>query len=170
MNEIFNRRSVRKYLPDAVSDAHVTELLRAAMRAPSAGNEQPWEFVVLRNSETIAKVMDFHPHSAFLKQTPCLIVICGDITSQKYEYDFWTQDCAAATQNLLLEATHLELGAVWLGIHPVPERVEGMAKLLGLPEHVIAFSAVSVGHCASTPKPLDTFKQEKIHLEAWQAK
>lgn len=171
MNEIFNRRSVRKYLPDdAVSDSDIIELLRAAMRAPSAGNEQPWEFVVLRDRETISSVIEFHPYAAFLKQTPCLIVICGDINSQKYEYDFWTQDCSAATQNLLLEATHLGLGAVWLGIHPVPERVEGMSKLLQLPENVIPFSAVSVGHPVTKPKPLDTFKEDKIHFETWQSR
>lgn len=170
MNEILNRRSVRKYLPDAVSDSDITALLRAAMRAPSAGNEQPWEFVVIRDQETIFRVIEFHPYAAFLKQTPCLIVVCGDINSQKYEYDFWTQDCSAATQNLLLQATHLGLGGVWLGIHPVPERVAGMSKLLNLPENVIPFSAISVGHPVSTPKPLDTFKEEKIHFETWQSR
>lgn len=112
MDTIFNRRCVRSYTEEPVSQADVTQLLKAAMRAPSAGNEQPWEFVVLTQRDTMVKMMEFHPYAKMLQATPCVIVVCANLQRSKFpQYDYWVQDCSAATQNILLEAWDLGLGA-----------------------------------------------------------
>lgn len=168
MDTIFKRRSVRKYLDKPVEDAQITQLLKAAMRAPSAGNEQPWEFVVLSERDTMVKIMEFHPYAKMLQATPCVIVVCANLQRSKFpEYDYWVQDCSAAAQNLLLEAWDLGLGATWLGVYPIPERVQGMQALLKLPGHVVPLCAVTVGHPAEVPPPADTFDEERIHREQW---
>ncbi|MFV0394246.1 MAG: nitroreductase family protein [Coprobacillaceae bacterium] len=167
MEEIFKRRSVRKFLDKDVSEEDITKMLQAAMRAPSAGNEQPWEFIIIKNPETMVKIIDFHPYATMLKQTKCAIVICGNIDLQKFDYDFWIQDCSAATQNLLIEATHLNLGAVWLAAYPVEERVIGVTKLLNLPSNVIPLNIIAVGHPENYPKPIDTYSPERVHNDKW---
>ena len=138
MDEIFKRRSVRKFTDAPVEDEAVTQLLKAAMRAPSAGDEQPWEFIVLRDRETMIQVIDFHAYASMLRHAPCAIVVCGDVEKQRFEDDYWVQDCAAATENLLLEAVHLGLGAVWMALYPVKERVAGAKALFGI-------TAVAIG-------------------------
>lgn len=167
MDAIFNRRSVRKYLAKPIPEEDVTTLLKAAMRAPSAGNEQPWEFVVLRRRETMEGIMEFHPYARMLREADCAIVICGNMELQKFPHDYWIQDCSAATQNLLIEAVHLGIGAVWLGIYPIEERYAGMQRLLGLPGHVIPLGAVALGYPSEQPEPMDTYRPERVHLEKW---
>lgn len=167
MKEIFDRRSIRKYIDEAVSDEDLQKLLKAAMRAPSAGNEQPWEFVVLKERGNMLGIQKFHPYAGMLKQSAAVIVVCGSEERQKFPDAYWVQDCSAATQNILLEAQHLGLGAVWLGIYPLSDRVEGMKKLLDLPEHVTPLSAVSIGHPAESPEPIDSYDESRIHSEKW---
>jgi len=167
MDEIFNRKSTRKFTEKKVADELVEELLRAAMAAPSAGNEQPWEFIVLRDRETMVKVTEFHPYARMLHQADVAIVVCGDLTREKYN-GFWVQDCSAATENILLAAEGLGLGSVWLGIHPLEDRVAGLTKLLGLPENVIPLSIVALGYPAEDRKAADRFDRERIHYDKWQ--
>lgn len=166
MKEIFERRSVRKFTGEPLTDAQLEQLLRAAMRAPSAGNEQPWDFIVVKNRETMQKIREFHIYSQPLDTAACAIVVCGDEEKQRFP-GYWVQDCSAATQNLLLEAVHLGLGAVWMGVYPMQARVEDCQKLFGLPETVIPLGIIAVGHPAETPAPLDTYKPERVHLETW---
>ena len=131
MKEIFERRSIRKYTADPVSLEHEEKLLRAAMQAPSAGNEQPWEFIVVRDPETLKKMTEGHPYSTPLLGAPLGILVCGDVNKQRFNpYAYWVQDCSAAIQNLLLEAQHLGLGAVWMvrKEHPV-HALESLAEI-----------------------------------------
>lgn len=167
MKEIFERRSVRKYLETPISKEHLELLLRAAMRAPSAGNEQPWEFVVMKDRAKMERVLSFHPYAMPLKEANVAIVICGNLKLQKFPDDYWVQDCSAATMNILLEAEHLGLGGVWLGVYPLAERVKGMQELLGLPEHVIPLGITALGYPTVKAEPADTFKPERIHYESW---
>lgn len=170
MREILGRRSVREYMDQDIPQEEITRLLRAAMRAPSAVNQQPWEFVVLRDRSLMKQIIRFHPYAKMLEQAPCAIVVCGDKQRQPAHvaaYDFWVQDCSAATQNLLLEAVHLGIGAVWLGVYPIEERVKGVQELLGLPEHVVPLSVVSLGYPAQPPQPVDTYQPERVHWEQW---
>lgn len=167
MNEIFTRRSVRAFTAEPVTQEQLTQLLKAAMRAPSSMNQQAWEFVVIRDKQTMLEILQFHPHAVPVKQADCIIVVCANLPKRKFPTDAYILDCAAATQNILLEAVHLDLGAVWLGMYPYPERMEGMKKLLSLPEDVVVISAVAVGHSAQTPEPIDTYQPELVHQERW---
>jgi len=166
MEAILTRRSIRKYTAREVSEEIVRDLLRAAMSAPSAHNEQPWHFIVIRDREILDKIPEFHPHAGMLKQTGVAIVVCGDKTLEKSQ-GFWVQDCAAATQNILLAAHGNGLGAVWVGIYPVKERVEKLRHLLGLPEHVIPFSIIPLGYPAEYKPPEERYREERVRYNHW---
>ena len=166
MKEIFARRSVRKFTEEPVSDAQLEKLLRAAMNAPSACNEQPWEFVVIKDKLTFLEIRRFQRFSMPLNTAALAIVVCGDTTRQRFD-GFWVQDCSAATQNLLIEAEHLGLGAVWMGLHPIDMWTRRMKELLALPEKVVPLGIIAVGHPDEHPEPADRFQPERIHYEKW---
>ncbi len=166
MQAIFNRRSIRKYTDKVVSEDLIEKILRAGMAAPSAGNEQPWHFIVIDDKDVLNEIPKFHPYSQMLKQASNAIVVCGDRSLQKYE-GYWVQDCSAAMQNMLLTAQDLGLGAVWLGVYPVQERVSGLKKLLSLPEGVTPLSIMSLGYPAETKEPEDRFNPSRIHKNGW---
>ncbi len=163
---ILTRRSIRKYTSEDVDEETVTKILKAAMAAPSAGNQQPWEFVVIRERSIIDEIPKFQPYSKMLAEAPLAIVICGDVTRQRHK-GYWVQDCSAATQNLLLAVHALGLGAVWLAFYPVEERYKPLQTLLGLPEHIIPLSTVSIGHPAEAKPPADRFDAARIHNNSW---
>ena len=98
---------------------------------------------------------------------PCCILICGDLNRRKHINNFWVQDCSAAADHMLLEAEHLGLGAVWIGVYPAEERVEACARLFHTPDHVLPFCIIALGHPAEKPGPIDTFRPERIHYEDW---
>jgi nitroreductase len=163
---ILKRRSIRKYTKEPVSEEVIKELLEAAMAAPSAGNEQPWHFIVIRDRATLDKIPDVHPYSFMIKEAPLAILVCGDVKLAVHG-EMWTQDCSAATQNLLLAITANKLGAVWLGVYPRQERIDGLRNLLGIPENIVPFSLIPIGHPAEE-KPLTVrFNKERVHNNKW---
>jgi len=167
MESLFSRRSIRKYTSAAVSEEAVREILEAAMSAPSAGNQQPWHFVVIDDRQILDRVPEFHPHSLMCREARLAILVCGDPSLEKHA-GYWVQDCAAATQNLLL-AVHAEgLGGVWVGVYPREERVIGFRKLLNIPEHVVPFAVIPIGHPAEQkpPRP-DRYNKARMHKNAW---
>ena len=133
LDAIHTRRSIRKYLDKPVTEEMIGILLKAAMSAPSAGNQQPWHFVVVRDRAKLDTIPSFHPYSKMVLQAPAAIVVCGDPDGKKWP-TFWDQDASAATQNILLAARDLGLGTVWVGIYPEKDRMDGFRKLLGIPE------------------------------------
>ena len=159
---LHNRRSIRKYTNQPVSPEQVEAILRAAMAAPSASNKQPWQFIAVQERSTLDQLADVHQHAKMLKEATLCIVVCGDRANK-----FWEQDCAAATQNILLAATGLGLGSVWLGIHPNPDPVSKVAQLLGIPETHLPLCLISIGHPAEKKDPADRFDQGKVHWEKW---
>ncbi len=159
---IFNRRSKRRFIDKEVEDEKIKKLLDAAMAAPSAHNKQPWHFVVIKDNETMDKIMDFHKYSKMLEDAPLAIAVCGDKNAYK---DFWVQDCSAATQNLLLMAEDLELGAVWLGVYPVEQYYTKLADLLELPDNIVPLNVVAVGYSERASKKRDRYDKEKVHYE-----
>ena len=163
---VLSRRSIRRYTDEAVSAADVERLLRAAMAAPSAGNQQPWTFVVVRERTLLDAIPDFHPYAAMMPKAPVALVVCGLPESCKWP-QMWVQDCSAATQNILVEAAALGLGAVWLGVHPLEERERGVRALLGIPEDVVPFAIVPVGHPAEHKGPSDRYDPGRVHIERW---
>jgi nitroreductase len=163
---IMTRRSVRKYKPGRIPEAKLRKVLEAAMNAPSAGNQQAWQFIVVRERETLLKMTDVHPYAQMLKQAGAAIVVCGDLEAEKHD-GYWVQDCAAATQNVLLAAHALGLGAVWLGVHPRQERVRGIQKLLHLPKDIVPLSIVSLGKPDGKAPPARRYDAKKVHQEQW---
>ncbi len=163
LEAIFTRRSVRRFRDRPLAPEQLEKILRAAMAAPSAGNQQSWQFVVIDDQALLDELPGVFPSAAPCKQAALAILVCGDMRLQRWEGN-WVLDCAAATQNLLLAAHGLGLGAVWTGVYPQQDRMDGLAKLLGLPEPVKPLSLVAVGHLA---KPgageKDRFKPERVH-------
>ncbi|MBN1857685.1 nitroreductase family protein [Candidatus Bipolaricaulota bacterium] len=166
MDVIIGRRSIRRYQDRLVPEDVVERLLKAAMAAPSAGDEQPWHFLVIRSSEKRVGVARVHPYAQMVKQAPVAIIVCGDPRLEKYD-GFWVQDCSAATENLLLSARALGLGAVWCGVHPVGERETALRSVLGIPQEIVPFAVVAVGYPADEPAPADRYKPERVHRGSW---
>jgi nitroreductase len=166
MDAILSRRSIRKYTTQPVSDEMIGELLEAAMSAPSAGNEQPWHFIVISERQILNEIPKFHPYSQMLRDAPVAILVCGDERLQKYE-GYWVQDCSAATENILIAVQARGLGAVWLGVYPIEDRVIGLRKLLDIPEQVIPFALISIGHPAEQKPRSDRYDAARVHHNHW---
>ena len=166
MDSIRSRRSIRKYTAQPVPQDLVNRLLEAAMAAPSAGNEQPWEFISITDRDVLQAITKVHPYSQMLKEAPLAIVVCGNLEREKYP-GFWVEDCSAATENILLEAEDCGLGGVWLGVYPHDDRVKGISEILGLPANVIPLSLVAIGYPAEKKPPADRFDTSRIHINRW---
>jgi nitroreductase len=163
---LYTRRSIRSFTAAPVSEADMTEVLRAAMAAPSAGNEQPWHFVVVTDRALLDAIPTFHPYAAMCKTAPAAIVVAAETALEKYPGN-WMLDCSAAVENLMLAARGLELGTVWTGLYPETDRMTGMARLLKLPDGVLPHALVVIGHPAQAFKRVDRFKPERIHANGW---
>ncbi|HHW30697.1 MAG TPA: nitroreductase family protein [Clostridiaceae bacterium] len=166
MSIIFQRRSIRKYKNKVVPDEAIEKLLRAGFAAPSARNAQPWHFIVINDRNILNEIPKFHPHSKMLSEASHGIIVCGDLSSERVR-DFWIQDCSAATQNILLMATELGLGSVWLGLYPNEERVNALKKLLQIPEEVVPLSIIAIGYPDELKDPIDRYDVEKVHYNKW---
>lgn len=162
MEAILTRRSIRRYKAQPVADELVKELLQAAMSAPSAGNQQDWYFVVVRNRRVLDELAAAHPHAP-LQTAPLAILVCGDALRETHQ-GFWPQDCAAATQNLLLAAHARGLGAVWCGCYPREPRVAALRKVLGLPAHIHPLSLVVIGYPAEHKSREDRYDPAKVRV------
>lgn len=163
---VFNRRSIRKYSSKEVPDELVRRIIEAGMYAPSAVNKQPWHFIVFRSEETKNAIISAHQNASMLREAPVGILICYD-TMLEHDTGYGPVDCSAATQNMLLAAHGLELGACWIGIYPRTNRIESLHKLFLLPEHVIPFAVISLGFSEEKkPKP-NRIRNERIHFEKW---
>ena len=162
---LYKRRSIRNFTDQSINDDQIEALLSAAMAAPTAMNMQPWNFVVVRGIEGLNLLRKTSPFSKM--NAPCAIVVCGNLNSFKRAMmeRFWAQDCGAATQNLLLAATALGLGAVWCGVHPVKRLEDNVSKTLGLPNLVIPFSLVFVGYPAEEKPARTQYDKTKISRE-----
>jgi len=166
LEAISTRRSVRSFTSKPIAKEIVEELLRAAMSAPSAGNEQPWQFVVIDDRKMLDRIIDVNPNAKMCKEAQAAILVCGDTTKEKYP-GFWVQDCSAAAQNILLAAHEKGIGSVWTGIYPIKERVEGFRRLLSLPENVIPFCLVPLGYPAKQMPQVDRFQKDRVHHNVW---
>ena len=171
MNEdfILSRRSIRHYTDQAVSEENIHYLLHAGMSAPSASNEQPWHFIVVRDRDRLLRITEAHPHAGMLRSAALAILICADMNESKYEpeLDYWVQDCAAATENILLAANRIGLGACWLGVHPRAERKDKLRQLFALPIQIIPFSIVSLGYPGEQKTGGDRYRSERVHWNEW---
>lgn len=166
LEAILNRRSIRQYTDQAVSDDVIETLLKAAMYAPSAVNKQPWHYIVFRDRETGEKIISFHQNASMLRQADAAILVCWDEELQ-HDAGYGPVDCSAATQNILLAAFGLGLGSVWIGLYPRIQRMEAIHSLFGLPKNIRPFSIVALGYPAEEKKMPSRFNRDRIHFGKW---
>jgi len=164
---IHNRKSVRHFTDQAVSEEQIKLLLRAGMAAPSAVNRQPWAFYVVTKRETLDALGEQLPYAKMLRQAQAAIVVCGDMekAGNLKEQGYWVQDCSAATQNILLAAESIGLGAVWTAAYPYEDRTKVVVEILNLPEKHIPLKVIPIGYATGEDKPKDKWKPENI---VWQ--
>jgi len=167
MEAILTRRSCRSFTPDPVAAEQVEQLLKAGMASPSACNQRPWHFIVVDDHETLCKISDVQAYSPMLRHAPLAVVVCSDGGDAALSAQYWPQDCAAAAQNILIAARAVGLGAVWLGIYPDAARIEGLRKLLGMPENFTPFCVIAVGNPAKPARPIDRYEPERVHQNRW---
>jgi nitroreductase len=163
---ILSRRSIRKFSKKSIPDSLIKELINIGMSAPSAANEQPWHFIVITETQILNKIPSFHPHSQMLKDASAAIAVCLDTKLETHK-GMGVQDCSAATENILIAITAYGLGGVWLGIYPREDRINGMRKLLNIPDHVIPFSLISIGYPAEYKQQEDRYNESRVHYNQW---
>ncbi len=163
LRTIAERKSVRSYTAQQVSNDTIELILRAGMAAPSSKNRQPWHFIVLDDRAALDSLATQLPYAKMLTQAPHAIVICGDVEAS----ESWYLDCSAATQNILLAVQALGLSAVWTGVYPNDDRVVAVQQELGLPANILPLAVVPFGYGAGTEKPMDKYKAERIRRNKW---
>lgn len=166
MQAIMSRRSIRKYEDRPVEPAAIETLLRAAMAAPSAGNQQTWRFIVVTDRARLDRLAVTSPYAGMLATAPLAIVVVGDTRNEKHP-DYWVEDCSAAMENLLLAAHATGLGAVWLGYHPNADRKDNLRVEFELPEAIEPLGIASIGYPAEVKPPADRFEPSFVHENAW---
>jgi nitroreductase len=169
LDNIFQRRSVRNFTGREVTHSILMTLLKAAMAAPSARNRQPWAFIAITDRGIMDSLADGLPFTKMIYKAGAAIVVCGDsaIELQQGATDLWYQDAAAASQNILLAAHALGLGAVWSALFPYKDRSGHVGRVLDLPDHVSPFSIIPIGYPTGEDLPKDKFKSERIHWDRW---
>lgn len=168
LEPLFARRSVRKFLPRPVSAALIQDALEAAMAAPSANAKDPWEIIVVQDPDRLAKIAAGLPYGRMLAEAAVGFVVCGDLRrTNGQQLSYLLQDCSACIENLLVALSLLDLGGVWLGVHPREDRQDHVRRLFSLPEGIVPVGVVAAGYPAETPPPRTRFAAERVHREAW---
>ncbi len=162
---IYSRRSIRKYQDKKVDRELLVELLKAATAAPTAINCQPWEFIVVDDSDRIKTIQEELIFARY--NAPAAIIVCGNmkIARKGIEQDYWIQDCSAAVENMLLAATGMGLGTVWIGIHPMPTRIKLLRKIFNIPDYVIPLCIVYVGYSDQEKEARTRYDSKRVY---WQ--
>ncbi|MDO4182675.1 MAG: nitroreductase family protein [Coriobacteriia bacterium] len=164
MDAIYARTSVRQFTDQDLTEAEIEKLLRAAMAAPSAGNQQPWEFYVVRDADARQQLSQASPYAKPAGAAPVVVVVCQRTEGLRFR-ECAPQDLSAAVENLLLEAAHMGLGAVWMGVAPEQDRMDNVAAAVKMPSGLEAFALVAVGHPAAKPQPkcAGYYDESRIH-------
>jgi nitroreductase len=167
LEAIFSRRSRRNFHDRVVEPEKLAILLKAAMYAPSAMNEQPWQFIVIDDRTLFEQIMHVYPYAGMLASAPLAILVCGDLSLEKAPGN-WVLDCSCASQNLLLAAHAIGLGAVWSGIYPEQDRMRALSAMLKLPERVLPLALIAVGYAVGeVPAAPKRFSPDRVRLNDW---
>lgn len=165
LHNILQRKSVRAYTDRAVSHEQLDTLIRAAMAAPTGRDMRPWHFIVLEGRHQLSPLAEQLPYAKMLAEAQAAVVVCGDMSVTDKEGNpsrNWTFDCSAATENLLLQAEAMGLGAVWTGVYPYDERLEAVKQALHLPDHLIPLNVIPIGYPKGDPQPKDKYDPTKV--------
>jgi nitroreductase len=164
MDLMYARRTIREFTDEAVTDEQVEAMLKAAMAAPSAQDLRPWHFVVVRKREMLDRLAQVHKYAHWLEEAPLAIVVCGD---QDLSEKHWVEDTCVATQNLLLAATALGLGGVWISLYPKKKHQRYVRERLEIPNHLGVLCALAVGNPAEEKPPRTKYHPSRVHWEEW---
>ncbi len=169
-NPVFTRRSVRDFLPKEVEKEKMERILRAGMEAPSAHNRRPWEFIVVSDAAKRAAIAEMSPYAKMLPSAAAAIIVCGNLKlgAKEPEDTYWVQDCAAATENILVQISGEDLGGVWLGWYPDARRVEALHSYFNLPGHIIPFSVIAVGYPEKPADAPSRYDEKLVHWNSWK--
>ena len=165
LHNILQRKSVRAYTDRAVSHEQLDTLIRAAMAAPTGRDMRPWHFIVLEGRHPLSPLAEQLPYAKMLAEAQAAVVVCGDMSVTDKEGNpsrNWTFDCSAATENLLLQAEAMGLGAVWTGVYPYDARIEAVKQALHLPDHLIPLNVIPIGYPKGDPQPKDKYDPAKV--------
>ncbi|WP_165026498.1 nitroreductase family protein [Dysgonomonas sp. ZJ279] len=164
LSVIYNRKSVRDFIKERpVSKEDIDAILKAAMSAPSGKDTRPWEFLVIDDRETLDKMAAALPTAKMLVNVPMAIVVCGDSVRSSY----WYLDCSAATENILLAAEALDLGAVWTAAYPYADRMEIVINATELPANILPLVVIPIGYPKGQQTVKDKYDEKKIHYNKW---
>ncbi len=167
LDAIFSRRSIRKFDGRPVSRELLMQIIKAAMYAPSARNSQAWYFIVEEDRDRLRQLAQIHPYGKMLGKAGAAVLTCGDRSIDEALL-YLVQNCSAATQNALLAAHALGLGAVWLGIQPREKRIQDMKDFFKLPGHIVPVSLIAIGNPLEQPGEPIRFRPEKIKFGQWE--
>lgn len=167
LENIHQRYSCRHFSDREVSAEILIDLVRAAMAAPTGKDRRPWEFIIINKRETLNSLAEALPFAKMLSTAKAAIVVCGNNDYENGGSPYWQLDCSAATQNILLAANALELGALWTAAYPYKERIDPVKDILHIPSNIIPLSVIPIGYPSKEPRIKDKFNEEKIHLERW---
>lgn len=163
---IKTRRSIRKYTGESVTDEQIRELLDAAFCAPSAKNVRPWHFIVVREREMLKKIADVSLYAKMLSEAALGVIVCADSTKHDIIERIMC-DISAATENILLAAHGMGLGAVWCGCYPDTDFHKDVHALMEMPEHIMPCAVISIGYPGQERSLPDRYEEEKVHYEKW---
>jgi len=166
IDAITSRRSVRKFKDKKIPNEILEDILKSAMFAPSAYNEQPWQFIVIDEKKLLDEIVNIHPHAGMCRTAALAILVCADLSKEKTK-DMWAFDCAAATQNIMLAAHENHIGSVWVGIYFRKDYMQAFKKLLNLPKDFIPISLVPLGYSDEEIKKVERFKKDRIHYNSF---
>ena len=167
MEEIFIRRSIRKFKDEPIEAEKIDKILRAAMQAPSAANQQAWEFIVVKEKENLSKLSETSPYAKPVAGSAVTFVLLSDVGKMRVPTG-WEQDMGAVAENMLLEAVHLGLGGVWLGVATADFVVENIRNMFELPENIKPFAMISIGYPDEQKNQfVDRYQEERVHYEKW---
>lgn len=169
LDTIYNRKSVRRYTDEPISEEIIQKILEAGMSGPSATNARPWSFVVVTDEKLLNDMADANmKYAEPLRKAKLAILVCGDL--ERSCMDFWVIDCSIAAQNMTLAAEKLGLGSVWLGVWPVEERVKNQNQLFHLPDNTVAHSILVFGYPndeVSVKKTKKIWEEGRVHYNGW---
>lgn len=171
INTILSRRSIRSYTNQPLSEDTLHLLLKAGMAAPTAMHMQPWEFLVITDKAMLQGISEFHPFVRMAANAAAAIAVCGNLNIYQGKYepykDYWVQDTSAATENILLAAEALGVGAVWTGLYPIKSICEKAIKFFNLPPNIIPLNVIVLGYPAHKVAGEERWQPEKIHLNKY---
>jgi nitroreductase len=168
LDALMTRRSIRRFRDEPVPEETIEQLLRAAMAAPSAFNEQAWRFVVVTESDTLEELSRATAYAGPMAGAAVGVVVCGDLSAERHPgRGYWTLDCSAAMENLLVAANGSGLGAVWLGVYPWQDRAENVRTILGLPDDIEPLGMAAIGWPAEEKEPASRYDESYVHRERW---